>query len=140
MVIPKVQQYNSKSHNPAFTIYALCKGSNSGKPLEKPCPNCFAILCKDEQQREFYKSLLCGLWISKAFHQILVGSVIEFIRINDFKKLVAESAAFLQPKQAAFENDLKKIKSYEQLERQYLSQAAFLSDLKKAIIYRHLRR
>lgn len=140
MVIPKVQQYNSKNHYLTFTVFALCKGLNSGKPLEKPCPNCFAILCQDEQQKEFYKSLLYGLWISKAFHPILVGSVIEFIRINDFKKLVAESAAFLQPKQTAFENDLKKIKSYEQLERQYLSQAALLSDLKKAIIYRHLRR
>lgn len=140
MVIPKVQQYNSKKHYPAFTIYALCKGLNSGKPLEKPCPNCFAILCQDEQQREFYKSLLYGLWISKAFHQVLVGSVIEFIRINDFKKLVAETAKRLQMKQADFENDLKKIRSYEQLERQYLSQAALLSDIKKAVIYRHLRR
>lgn len=140
MVIPKVQQYNSKKHYPAFTVFALCKGLNSGKPLEKPSPNCFAILCQDEKQKEFYKSLLYGLWISKAFHQILVGSVIEFIRINDFKKLVAESADRLRLRQTDFEDDLKKIRSYEELEKQYLIQAALLSDLKRAIIYRHLRR
>lgn len=139
MVAPKVQQYSSKNLYPAFALFALCKGLNSGKPLEKPCANCFAILCRNAEEKEFYKSLLFGLWFSKAFHQILVGSAIEFIRINDFKQMIFDAAQRLEGNKEAFKKDVSKAAIYEKLQLQYLQTAALLADLRKAIIYRHLR-
>ena len=140
MVAPKIQQFNSKNDYPAFTLFALCKGLNSGKPLEKPCPNCFAILCRTQEEFDFYKSIIYGLWFTKGFHPLLVGSVIEFIRIADFKKLVFATAERLRPTYADFSADAVKAKNYERMQKKLLAQAALLADLRRAILYRHLRR
>ena len=139
MVAPKVQQYSPKNDYPAFTLFALCKGLNSGKPLEKPCPNCFAILCRSQDEFDFYKSVIYGLWFTKGFYPLLVGSVIEFIRIGDFKKLVWETAERLRPTYKDFANDAVKAKNYERLQKQYLKRAALIADMRRALIYRHLR-
>ncbi|MBS0646495.1 MAG: hypothetical protein JSR97_07890 [Verrucomicrobia bacterium] len=140
MVAPKVQQFNVKNSYSAFTLFALCKGLNSGKPLEKPCPNCFAILCRSEEEFDFYKSIIYGLWFTKGFHPFLTGSVIEFIRIADFKNLVFDTAERLRPSFVNFQADAVKAKNYERLQKKYLEQAALIGDLRKAILYRHLRR
>jgi len=139
MVAPKVQQYSPKNSYPAFTLFALCKGLNSGKPLEKPCPNCFAILCRSQEEFDFYKSIIYGLWFTKGFQPLLVGSVIEFIRIGDFKKLVCETAERLRPTYKDFANDAVKARNYERLQKQYLERAALIADMRRALIYRHLR-
>ncbi len=140
MVAPKVQQYSPKNTYPAFTLFVLCKGLNSGKPLEKPCPNCFAVICENENDFDFYKCLLYGLWFSKAFHRILTGSVIDFIRIGDFKNLLFEAARQIEPKKEAFTADVEKANAFEKLQQNYLQRAALISDMRRAIIYRHLRK
>ena len=139
MVAPKIQQYSPKNSYAAFTLFALCKGLNSGKPLENPCPNCFAILCRTQEEFDFYKSIIYGLWFTKGFHPLLVGSVIEFIRIGDFKKLVWETAERLRPTYKDFSNDAVKARNYERLQKQYLERAALIADMRRALIYRHLR-
>ncbi|ODT52485.1 MAG: hypothetical protein ABS68_07805 [Niastella sp. SCN 39-18] len=140
MTIPKIQQYSPKNSYPAFTLFALCKGLNSGKPLEKPCPNCFAIFCRNEEEFDLYKSVIYGLWFTKGFHPLLTGSVIEFIRIADFKNLVLATAERLRPTYLDFSADAVRAKNYERLQKKYLAQAALVADLRRAILYRHLRR
>ena len=72
---PKIHTFNPKNQTSDFDVYILCKGLNSGKPLEKPCPNCFVIACKNSDDMDFYKTLSFGLWKAKHFHQFLTGSV-----------------------------------------------------------------
>ncbi|MGL5234756.1 MAG: DUF6943 family protein, partial [Empedobacter falsenii] len=62
---------------------------------------------------DVYRSLLFGLWKTKAFHQLLVGSVIPFIRINDFKNLILEQINYVKGKEQVFTNDIQKVKTLE---------------------------
>ncbi len=39
---------------PKICFYILNKGSNSGKPLNAPCANCFVAFFENENEKEFY--------------------------------------------------------------------------------------
>lgn len=136
----KIITYNPKNQKSDFEFYALSKGLNSGKPLDVPCPNCFVISCRNAEEKDFYSSLLFGLWKAKTFHQFLIGSVIPYIRIGDFKNFVAEQASHLQKKEPAFKNDIRKVKALEQKEKQMYEQLLLISELKRIYIARHLKR
>lgn len=140
MRTPKIYTYNPKNQKSDFEFYALSKGLNSGKPLDLPCPNCFVISCRNAQEIDVYRSLLFGLWKTKAFHQFFVGSVIPFIRISDFKNFVFEQASHLQGKELAFKKDVGKVKALEQKERAMYEQLLLISELKRIYIARHLKR
>jgi hypothetical protein len=70
----------------ANQIFILNKGMNSGKPQKEPFTNSFVILFQDEQDAETVYWLAYSLWKARFWHQSLVGSVIPFLRIEDFKK------------------------------------------------------
>lgn len=136
----KIFTYNPKNQKSDFEYYALSKGLNSGKPLDIPCPNCFVISCCNAQELDIYRSLLFGLWKAKAFHQLLVGSVIPFIRINDFKNFVFEQVSHLKGKEKAFKKDVQRTKILEQQEKRLQEQILLISELKRIYIARHLKR
>lgn len=56
MKTPKIYTYSPKNATTAFDLYALSKGLNSGKPLEKPCPNCFVISCRNAEELDQYRT------------------------------------------------------------------------------------
>lgn len=136
----KIFTYNPKNQKSEFEFYALSKGLNTGKPLDIPCPNCFVISCLNAQEMDIYRSLLFGLWKTKAFHQLLVGSVIPFIRINDFKKFIFEQINYVKDKEQVFTNDIQKVKALEQKERAMYEQLLLISELKFIYIARHLKK
>lgn len=136
----KIITYNPKNQKSEFEFYALSKGLNSGKPLDTPCPNCFVISCRNAQELDVCRNLLFGLWKTKAFHQLLVGSVIPFIRINDFKNLILEQIKHIKDKEQVFTNDVQKVKSLEQKERAMYEQLLLISELKRIYIARHLKK
>ncbi len=80
-------QFNNTNEVLSNQFFILNKGLNSGKPLEKPCPNCFVITVKNDEEKEFLFWLCWGLWQSKKFYYLHTGSVIPFIRLNEFKVL-----------------------------------------------------
>jgi hypothetical protein len=134
----QVKSYNSKTVDFANSFFVLSKGLNSGKPLKNPCPNCFVITTKNDQEKDFLFWLCWGLWQSKNFHYFLTGSVIPFIRIDEFKKFIHEKAlqAF-----AAKEQHLKSITSLqklEALEKQYKKNLLLIQDAKIAIFHQHI--
>ncbi|MBN9294593.1 MULTISPECIES: DUF6943 family protein [Chryseobacterium group] len=136
----KIFTYNPKNPQSEFEFYALCKGLNSGKPLDIPCPNCFVISCRNVEEMDIYRSLLFGLWQTKSFHQFLIGSVIPYIRIGDFKSFVFEQVTHLKGKEKAFKKDVQNSKVLEQKERQLYEQLRLISELKRIYIARHLKR
>jgi len=135
----KIYTFNPKNQINEFDIYALCKGLNSGKPLEKPCPNSFVLACKNQAEKDFYTTLLFGLWKIKFFHIHLIGSVIPYIRINEFKSIVKEQANRVSIKPNDFIQDVEKVKIIEAKQKQIYEQMALLNDVKKALIYRHFK-
>ena len=70
----------------ANQIFILNQGMNSGKPQKKPFTNSFVILFQDEEDADTVYWLAHSLWKARFWHQSLVGSVIPFLRIDDFKK------------------------------------------------------
>ena len=140
MHCPKILTFNPKNQTKDFDLFILCKGLNSGKPLEKSCPNCFVISCKNSDEMDFYKTLAFGLWKAKHFHQFLVGSVIPFLRIDDFKSTIKAQAEEVSKNKYAFAKDVNKVKLIERKEKQMYEYLALLADVKKAMMYRHFKR
>ena len=70
----------------ANQIFILNKGVNSGKPQKEPFTNSFVVLFQDEEDADTVYWLAYSLWKARFWHQSLVGSVIPFLRIDDFKK------------------------------------------------------
>ena len=89
---------------------------------------------------DLLRSLLFGLWKSKAFHPFLFGSVIPFIRISDFRTFVSEQFQNLKDKETDFQTDVQKFKALEQKERAMYEQLLLISELKRIYIARHLKR
>ena len=137
---PKFQTYSPKNQATEFEFYILCKGLNSGKPLTAPCPNSFVCICKNQKQKDFYFWLLFGLWKAKHFHQLLTGSVIPFIRIDEFKSTIKAQAEAVSKDKYAFVQDVHKVKLIERKEKQMYETLALLADVKKAMMYRHFKR
>ncbi|AQS94023.1 hypothetical protein [Polaribacter sp. BM10] len=80
----KTHQIGRTYSNPHFFI--LNKGLNSGKPLEKPCPNCFVITTSSPELKNTLFHLTMMLQIGGLYAVYLKGSVIPFITIDDCRK------------------------------------------------------
>jgi hypothetical protein len=121
-------------------FFILCKGNNSGKPLSEPCPNCFALVTKSDEDRQFLYSLCFGLWKAKSFHIWLKGSVIPFITIGDCKKAIVEGIGLANENLPGFRKSIKALELLEIQEKKYLDTLKLINDAKRAIFYRYIRK
>ena len=130
--------YNSISTKEVLSnqFYVLSKGLNSGKPLEKPCPNCFVITVKNNEEKEFLFWLCWGLWQSKKFHYLHTGSVIPFIRLHDFKAFIKEQAATAFAQKEQYNKNVNALLKLEALEKNYKQNLLLIMDAKRAIFQR----
>jgi hypothetical protein len=117
-------------------FFILNKGLNSGKPLEKPCPNCFVITTKNDEEKEFLFWLCWGLWQSKKFHYLHTGSVIPFIRIDEFKAFIKEQATTAFAERLQHQKNIKTLQQLEQLEKNYKQNLLLIQDAKIALFNR----
>ncbi len=133
-----IQCFNPINQNgfaqPHFFI--LNKGLNSGKPLEYPCPNCFVITTKNDEEKEFLYWLCWGLWQSKKFHHLHTGSVIPFVRLFEFKAFIKEQAATAFAEKKQYNKNVKALQQLEQLEKNYKQNLLLIMDAKRAIFQR----
>lgn len=69
-------------------IHQFQKNNNNAsvKPQKEPFTNSFVIMLPNEDDTETVYWLAYSLWESNFWHQFLLGSVIPFLRISDFKK------------------------------------------------------
>ena len=117
-------------------FFILNKGLNSGKPLEKPCPNCFIITVKNDEEKEFLYWLCWGLWQSKKFYHLHIGSVIPFVRLYEFKPYLKEQAAAAFAAKEQYNKNIKALQQLEQLEKNYKQNLLLIQDTKRAIFQR----
>lgn len=97
------------------------------------------MIPKNEEQKDFYYWLFFGLWKAKHFHQFLTGSVIPFIRIDEFKNEVCIQAEVVSKQEKQYTATVDKIKQLDEREKNIRQQLALINDLKRAMIYRHLK-
>ncbi|MBN1463020.1 MAG: hypothetical protein JXQ69_00940 [Paludibacteraceae bacterium] len=140
-----MQTLSIKTHR-AVSIYIqphffiLNKGNNSGKPLLQSCPNCFVILCNNEEDKEQLYWLVMGLWQSKAFYPYLKGSVIPFVTISDVKQCVFKGSEHAKSDLEAFNSSVRQLHKLEQLELNYKQNLLLIHEAKRMLFYRYMRK
>lgn len=120
-------------------FFILNKGSNSGKPLETPCPNCFVCLCHDEAEKQRLYWLFYGLWQGMYFHPFLTGSVISFIRLDDLKQVAKAALAKIELQPLQFDKNISMIQLLDEKGKVILEQIKLIKEAKKALMYQVLK-
>jgi len=108
------------------SFYIQNKGLHSGRPLEKPRPNCFVVITREPHLFE----LVYSLYLSRSFERHIIGSVVPFIRINDVRNIVKTGFERFKPEKLKY---LKTIREIEQVLKKEEERTKNLKDLKIAI-------
>lgn len=120
-------------------LFILNKGLNSGKPQKEPFTNSFVVIFQNEDDTENVFWITYSLWKSKFWHRNLVGSVIPFLRKDDFVK---EFSAKVKELLSDFEEHRKNVaalKLLELKEKQFHENINLINDLRRVIIYRYCK-
>jgi hypothetical protein len=117
MQLPTVKTYEPKAKKEDFQFYVLSKGHNAGRPAHAPNVNSFTVTCYSEKDRDHFYSLCYALWKGRCFHPHLIGSVVEFIRIKEFKAVLQSASNKLQGKEDSLTKVVGSLKKIEQTER-----------------------
>ena len=110
---------------------------NSGKPQKEPFTNSFVIIFSDEKDAETVYWLAYSLWMSNFWHPFLIGSVIPFLRIADFKK---DFDCKVNEMMQEHELHLKQVQALRLLleKEDQLKQKSFLiNEMRRAILSRY---
>ncbi len=121
-------------------FFILNKGLNSGKPLNEPCANCFVIVFSSSEEKDSHYWTAFSLWKSKFWHPFLVGSVIPFLRLPEFKK---EFKIKLKEVLVDFEKHKKEVETLRLLElkeKQFLENINLINDMRRVILYRYVNK
>ncbi|WP_133122167.1 DUF6943 family protein [Brumimicrobium salinarum] len=120
-------------------FFILNKGLNSGKPLKKPCPNCFVVCCNSETEKESLYWIVYSLHQGKQFQISLVGSVIPFIRKNDLIKVIKEAQKRTYSKPKAVQKTVSSLLQLEQQEENYKRIQASIKQLKQVLVHQLIK-
>ena len=118
-------------------IYILNKGMNSGKPQKEPFTNSFVIVFPNEKDAETVYWLAYSLWKSNFWHQFLIGSVIPFLRIKDFKEEFDSKVNEMMQEHELHQKQVQALRLLEQKENQCREDINRINNLRRAILYRY---
>jgi hypothetical protein len=121
-------------------LFVLNKGMNSGKPQKEPFTNSFVIILQNEEELESLFFIAYSLWQTKFWHPFLVGSVIPFLRLPDFKNEFNPKASLMMSEHNEHLKNVAALKLLEQKEKQFHQNINLINDLRKVILYRYCRK
>lgn len=133
----KTHKLNRTYHGNHFFI--LSKGNHAGRPMDKPCPNCFVVISKCPQEKQLLYWLCFGLWQCRYFEHHLVGSVIPFLRLPELKSIIRETRLKFDSRTEEYEKavcTLNKLQTYRQT---IASQLQLIAQAEKSLIIRLIR-
>ena len=133
-----LKTYQKSAETDKSHFYILNKGMNSGKPLKKPCPNCFLLTANTEEEVQSLYWLCFGLWKAKSFHYYLKGSVIPFITINDMRTAIAGGFEIAQQNKPVFKKSIETLQFLELKEKQFHKNIQLINDAKRVIFHRYI--
>jgi hypothetical protein len=142
LTLQAMQNFIIKTHKPdtlylADHFYVLNKGLNSGKPLNEPCPNCFVVIFQNAIDKDSYYWLAYSLWKARYWHQFLVGSVIPFLRIDDFRNDYSKKTALMLLEHDEHLKNVKALKLLEQKEHGLQKNITLINELRRTILSRY---
>ena len=112
----------------------------SGKPQKEPFTNSFVVIFDLEQDCENLYFVAYSLWQTKFWHQYLVGSVIPFLRLPDFKKQFNPQASLMMVEHEQHQKNVAALKLLEQKEKQFHENINLINDMRRVILYRYCRK
>ena len=137
--------YIIKSHRTGTSytkphLFILNKGLNSGKPQKEPFANSFVIIFSNQEESESIYWLALSLCKSKFWHQFLVGSVIPFLKIQDFKSNFSKKAVEMLSDYETHQKNINALRLLEQKEAQFHQNINLINDLRRVILYRYCKK
>ena len=123
----------------ANQIFILNKGMNSGKPQKEPFTNSFVILFQNEEDTETVYWLAYSLWKARFWHQSLVGSVIPFLRIDDFRKDFNLKVNELLQEHELHKKQIQTLRLLEQKEDQFQKNIVLITEMRRVILWRYCK-
>ena len=120
-------------------LFVLNKGMNSGKPQKEPFTNSYVIIFQNEDDCENLYWIAFSLWKSKFWHQHLIGSVIPFLRLPEFKKEFISKSNTLMQEHEEHKKNVAALKLLEQKEQQFHQNINLINDMRRVIIYRYCK-
>jgi hypothetical protein len=120
-------------------LFLLNKGLNSRKPQKEPFTNSFVIIFENQDDVDNVFFISYSLWKTKFWHQFLIGSVIPFLRLQEFKKEFNQKVNALMQEHEKHKKSVAALKLLEEKENQFLKNLNLISDLRKAIIYQYIK-
>lgn len=133
--IIKTHRKNTNYNKPHFFI--LNKGLNSGKPQNTEFTNSYVVIFDLEKDRENLYFVAYSLWKTNFWHLHLVGSVIPFLRLSDFKKEFFIKSKIMMEEYEAHIKHVTALKILEQKEKQFHENINLINDLRRVILYRY---
>lgn len=133
--IVKTHKRDTTYNKPHFFI--LNKGMNSGKPDNEPFTNSFVLLFEKKEDCENVFWIAYSLWKSKFWYQHLVGSVISFLRLHDFKKEFFTKSLSLMEEHEAHVKHVESLKLLALKEKQFNENINLINDLRRVIVHRY---
>ena len=124
----------------ANQIFILNKGLNSGKPQKEPFTNSFVILFEKEEDAETVYWLAYSLWKARFWHQSLVGSVIPFLRINEFKKDFNSKVNEMLQEHELHKKQVQALRLLEQKEDQFQKNIVLINEMRRSILNYYSKR
>lgn len=115
-------------------IFILNKGMNSGKPQKEPFTNSFVIHFSNNEDAETVFWLVYSLWKAKFWHQYLIGSVIPFLRIKDFKNQFIPKCKTMMEEHEQHKKNVQALKILELKEEQFHVNIKLIDDLRRVIL------
>lgn len=128
-----VKTFNPSKHSFSHAFFILSKGKHAGRPMHHACPNCFVVRCNTEAEKQLQFSICYALWVSGSFREYLVGSVIEFLRIDDARKLLHGSYRVLHIQEGDCQKFSRMLQHLIQLEETMRIQMKKVTTLKGKI-------
>jgi len=112
---------------------------NSGKPQKEQFTNSFVVIFEKEEDCESLFFIAYSLWQTKFWHPFLIGSVIPFLRLPDFKKEFSPQARLMMVEHEQHQKNVAALKLLEKKEKQYKEDMMLINDIRRAILYRYCK-
>jgi hypothetical protein len=126
----KISVFNGNTIENA--VYVLSRGKNTGKVLSQPCPNCYAISIPQASTSEV-KAVANILFVSGKLKPFLHGSVIEFVTVENYRKLFLQLWRILSPEKV--EQTAKQLSALDLYQLKIQQQLKTISQLRTAIAF-----
>jgi hypothetical protein len=139
-----MQTLKLKTHRPSNVyegdhLFLLSKGYNAGKPLKKPCPNCFVVTADYHTDKVKLFWICYCLWKSGKYIPLLVGSVIPLLHMKAVEKEIRIAASKALAKPLEFQRLVKQFQAFHSLETHLHLQLKLTARIKSDLAYRFLR-